>query len=309
MDKAGDLPSLLKKRRGIKILIVLKLRERDRLQSLFLEVLEDQNKRELLLYLLCYIQLVKKEGSFSISLDEFLKCAYRSFRSSRSQWKDVLVELNLLKITDIYGSVYSGKDIYKIQENSLLFISLDPAYVDDFHLISSKLVKYWGIVHKLEYGKLWNAQDAVSLGVYIFNEELYEEYMDYAEIQKERFKKETAFFEVLEEIIMGLTTKREESLLHWLESMERVKKLPEVYYGINIEKLKKDIENNWKRAQKGKRTERIKVEFIKQSKKDNFWRRLKEAFQRIYKHFVFERPWNIHVKNTRPEPIKECVNV
>ncbi len=290
---------------------MLKLRERDRLQSLFLEVLEDQNKRELLLYLLCYIQLAKKEGSFSVSLDEFLRCAYRSFRSSRNQWKDVLVELNLLKITDIYGSVYSGKDIYKIQEDSLLFISLDPAYVDDFHLISSRLVKYWSIVHKMDYGKLWNAQDAVSIGVYIFNEELYEEYMDYAEIQKERFRKEAVFFEVLEEVIGGLTARREESLIHWLEAMELVKKLPEVYYRVNVEKLKKDIESNLKRAQKGKRTEKIKVEFIKQSKKNSFWQRLKESFQRIYRHFLHERSWNIHVKGTgsKPEPVEECVNV
>ncbi|WP_155991100.1 hypothetical protein [Thermocrinis jamiesonii] len=288
---------------------MLKLKERNRLQSLFLEVLEDQNKRELLLYLLCYVQLVKKEGSFSVSLDEFLRCAYRSFRSNRHQWKDVLVELNLLKITDIYGSVYSGKDIYKIQEDSLLFISLDPAYAEDFYLISNKLVKYWGIVHKLEYGKLWNVQDAINLGVYIFNEELYEEYMDYAEIQKERFRKEAVFFEALEEIIKGLTAKSEKNLLHWLKAMELLKKLPDIYYGINVGKLKKDVENNWKRAQKGKKVEKIKVDFIKPSKKSSFWQRLKESFLRIYRRFVYERPWNIHVKNVRSKPEEECVNV
>jgi hypothetical protein len=112
---------------------VLELRERNRLESLFLEVLEDQSKRELLLYLLCYIQLVKKEGNFSIGLDQFLGCAYRSFRASRSQWKDVLVELNLLKITDIYGNVYAGKDIYKLQEDNLLFVSLYEQYLEDFY--------------------------------------------------------------------------------------------------------------------------------------------------------------------------------
>jgi len=116
---------------------VLELRERDRLESLFLEVLEDQSKRELLLYLLCYIQLVKKEGNFLIGLDQFLGCAYRSFRTSRSQWKDILVELNLLKITDIYGNVYVGKDIYKLQEDSLLFVSLYEQYLEDFYGFST----------------------------------------------------------------------------------------------------------------------------------------------------------------------------
>jgi hypothetical protein len=140
---------------------VLELRERDRLESLFLEVLEDQSKRELLLYLLCYIQLVKKEGNFSIGLDQFLGCAYRSFRASRSQWKDVLVELNLLKITDIYGNVYAGKDIYKLQEDNLLFVSLYEQYLEIFTGLSNKVVKYWSIAHRLSYSKLWNPQDAI----------------------------------------------------------------------------------------------------------------------------------------------------
>jgi hypothetical protein len=103
---------------------VLELRERDRLESLFLEVLEDQSKRELLLYLLCYIQLVKKEGNFSIGLDQFLGCAYRSFRASRNQWKDVLVELNLLKITDIYGNVYVGKGYLQATGGQPALVSL-----------------------------------------------------------------------------------------------------------------------------------------------------------------------------------------
>jgi hypothetical protein len=233
---------------------VLELRERDRLESLFLEVLEDQSKRELLLYLLCYIQLVKKEGNFSIGLDQFLGCAYRSFRASRSQWKDVLVELNLLKITDIYGNVYAGKDIYKLQEDNLLFVSLYEQYLEDFYGLSNRVVKYWSIAHRLSYSKLWNPQDAIHLGVYIFNEELYEEYMHYSELQKERFRRDAVFFEVLEKAVKGTTI--QDCAKYWWEALELTKKLPDVYYGVDVEKLRKSLENNWRRCQKGKKVER-----------------------------------------------------
>ncbi len=241
-------------------------------------------------------------------MDQFLRCAYRSFRSARSQWKDMLVELNLLKITDIYGYTYCGKDIYKVQEDNLLFVSLDPAYLDDFHLVSAKVVKYWNIVHKLDYSKLWSPQDAISLGVYVFNEELYEEYLHYAEIQKERFRREAIFFEVLEEVIGGLTSREAESINHWSEAMERVKKLADVYYGVNVEKLKRDIENNLRKAQKGKKAEKIKVEFVKTSKRVGLWQRLKGWARRIYSRLVHERSWNIPMKPA-PELVKKRANV
>jgi hypothetical protein len=276
---------------------VLELRERDRLESLFLEVLEDQSKRELLLYLLCYIQLVKKEGNFSIGLDRFLGCAYRSFRASRSQWKDILVELNLLKITDIYGNVYVGKDIYKLQEDNLLFVSLYEQYLEDFYGFSNKVVKYWSIAHKLSYGKLWNPQDAIHLGVYIFNEELYEEYMHYSELQKERFRKEAVFFEVLEKAVKGTTV--QDCVKCWWEALELAKKLPDVYYGVDVEKLRKSLENNWRRCQKGKKVEKVKVEFVRQTKGKGFWRYLKDTITRLYRRLVHKGPWNITLKEER----------
>jgi hypothetical protein len=276
---------------------VLELRERDRLESLFLEVLEDQSKRELLLYLLCYIQLVKKEGNFSIGLDRFLGCAYRSFRASRSQWKDILVELNLLKITDIYGNVYAGKDIYKLQEDNLLFVSLYEQYLEDFYGFSNRVVKYWSIAHKLSYGKLWNPQDAIHLGVYIFNEELYEEYMHYSELQKERFRKEAVFFEVLEKAVKGTTV--QDCVKCWWEALELAKKLPDVYYGVDVEKLRKSLENNWRRCQKGKKVEKVKVEFVRQTKGKGFWRYLKDTITRLYRRLVHKGPWNITLKEER----------
>jgi len=273
---------------------VLELRERDRLESLFLEVLEDQSKRELLLYLLCYIQLVKKEGNFSIGLDQFLGCAYRSFRANRSQWKDILVELNLLKITDIYGNVYVGKDIYKLQKDNLLFVSLYEQYLEDFYGFSNRVVKYWSIAHKLSYNKLWNPLDAIHLGVYIFNEELYEEYMHYSELQKERFRREVVFFEVLEKAVKGTTI--QDCAKCWWEALELAKKLPDVYYGVDVEKLRKSLENNWRRCQKGKKVEKVKVEFVKQTKGKGLWRHLKDAITRLYRRLVHKGPWNITLK-------------
>ncbi len=273
---------------------MLELRERDRLESLFLEVVEDQSKKELLLYLLCYIQLVKKEGNFSISLGQFLGCAYRSFRASRSQWKDVLVELNLLKITDIYGSVYVGKDIYKLQEDSLFFVSLYEQYLEDFYGLSNRVIKYWSIVHKLSYGKLWSPQDAIHTAVYIFNEELYEEYVHYSELQKERFKRERVFFEVLEKVVKG--TISQDCAKHWWEALELARELPDVYYGVDVEKLRKSLETNWRRCQKGKRVEKVKVEFVRQSKGRGFWGRIKDSINRIYRRISDRGPWNIPLK-------------
>jgi hypothetical protein len=223
-----------------------------------------------------------------------LGCAYRSFRASRSQWKDVLVELNLLKITDIYGNVYAGKDIYKLQEDNLLFVSLYEQYLEDFYGFSTRVVKYWSIAHKLSYSKLWNPQDAIHLGVYIFNEELYEEYMHYSELQKERFRRDAVFFEVLEKAVKGTTI--QDCAKYWWEALGLTKKLPDVYYGVDVEKLRKSLENNWRRCQKGKKVEKVKVEFVKQTKGKGFWGYLKDTIKRLYRRLMHRGPWNITLK-------------
>ena len=91
---------------------MLEIKERDPLSNLLLEVLEDPSKKEMVYYLMCYLQLVRREDSFHVELNRFLSCAYRNFQKARSYWKDLLVGMNIFVISDLYGNVYMGKDIY-----------------------------------------------------------------------------------------------------------------------------------------------------------------------------------------------------
>ncbi|MGB9874496.1 MAG: hypothetical protein ACPLRS_05970, partial [Hydrogenobacter sp.] len=77
------------------------IKETDRLEGIFLEVLDDTSKRELILYLLCYVQLIRKVGNVNIPLDQFLRCASRNFINMRNSWKDILAEMNIFFINDL----------------------------------------------------------------------------------------------------------------------------------------------------------------------------------------------------------------
>lgn len=274
---------------------MLEIRELDRLLSLFLEVMDDPSKKELLLYLLCYVQIARREGSGTIELDELLSCAYRNFRTSRSFWKDVLVELNLFKIWDLYGNVYKGKDIYKLSESGVYLMTLEGSYAQDISSFGHRVLKYWNIVNRLDGRR--SLGETIKACVFAFNEELYQEAALYAELQKERVPQEASFFSLIEELCRASLTKKKEDIHnHLLKSYKLARELGDVYYEVNIRKLREDIQKGIKRLQKNQDPGKIKIEFVWKRNKRSFLSYLWEKITRWYRNWRRREP----LRATRP---------
>mgnify|MGYP001627105467 CR=1 FL=1 len=246
---------------------MLELKERDPFSNLFLEVIDDPLKKELLFYLMCYSQVVRREGTLYVELDRFLSCAYRSFKNNRSHWKDVLVELNLFTISDLYGNVFTGKDIYRLKEDEVYFISIKQEYAELFEGINTKAFKLWNILSRsMVYRKPTTVQDAVILSAMLFNESLYEETLNYCELCEERYRSEASYFKALRHLSLLYVGKEAKAL----EALKRILILLEgignVYYGINLDKLRRDVESLIRRLEKGKALSPISIEFVRNRK-------------------------------------------
>lgn len=289
---------------------MLNLKARDPISNLFLEVLDDPSKREIVLYLTCYIQLVRREGNSYVELEKFLSCAYRNFRSARSYWKDILVEMNVFVISDLYGNMYTGKDIYRIEEGNLYLISLRSEYLNLFENLSQKTFRFWNVLSRMtQYRKHASAQDAVIVSALLFNEGIYEELKDYCELCAERYPAERKYFNLIckisEVYCEGKTTLRElRKLLQELQS------LGDVYYGLNLLKLRKDLERLIKNFEAGKGLSPLKIEFVKHGRDEGGWfrklfRKLKGFFKSLFKkgrrQYMFDGYGCIRGLNTRWE--------
>lgn len=256
---------------------MLQIKERDPLSSLVLEVLEDPSKKEKLFYLLCYSQLVRREGNPYVELEKFLSCAYRSFKTTRNYWKDVLVEMNLFVISDLYGNIYSGKDIYRVEEDGIYLITIRSEYHSNFESISQKVLRLWNILSRtMVYRKHLSAQDAVVMSTLLFNEGLYEELKSYCELCVERYPSEGRYFSILyklSELYLGL---KREVVKELRDILQEAQKLGDVYYGLNLHKLKRDLQTLLRKAELGKSISPLKIEFINQRKTGENW------FKRIF---------------------------
>lgn len=275
------------------------IKETDRLQSIFLEVLEDTSKKELILYLLCYVQLVRKEGKVTVDLDQFLRCASKNFINTRNSWKDVLVEMNLFTINDLYGNTYTGKDIYRIDEKDVNFIRIDQKYCRDINLLGSKIAKYWGVINRVShYGRSVTAYDAVCTSALMFNEGLYDELENYCEFQKERFKKEAVFFEALISLASAFklySRQNNRNIVPYVrDCLNRIINLGDVYYNINLGKLKCDLSKVLKKLQKGKAVESVKIEFINRGdREESVWRKFIKSIKGIFKRIKGGKRWTL----------------
>jgi hypothetical protein len=275
------------------------IKETDRLQGIFLEVLEDTSKKELLLYLLCYVQLVRKEGNITVGLDQFLRCASKNFITNRNSWKDVLAEMNIFTITDLYGNAYTGKDIYRIDEREFYFMRIDQKYCRNVNLLSSKAIKYWGVVNKIShYGRSVTPYDAVYASAIMFNEELYEELEGYCEFQKERFRRESAFFEALISLSLAYRhysrQKHEQVISYISDSIKKLTPLGDVYYNINLGKFRSHLSKLLKRLQKGKTIESVKIEFVSRGdNKEPFWKRFLSHVRGLLRRLKGGKRWTL----------------
>lgn len=267
---------------------MLEIKERDPLSNLLLEVLEDPSKKEMVYYLMCYLQLVRREDSFHVELNIFLSCAYRNFQKARSYWKDLLVGMNIFVISDLYGNVYMGKDIYKVEEGGIYLISLRHEYLNQIDDISHKTLKLWNILSRtMIYRRYMTAQDVVIISALMFNEGLYQEVKNYCEVCIERYASEANYFRILDRLC-GLYVDRVNINAVLKELVHELESLGHVFYGINIVKLRKDVENMLRRVEKGQSIGPIKIEFVKHMDRGGSWfsrvfRRLKSLAKKIFK--------------------------
>lgn len=260
---------------------MVELKVREPFLNLVLELLDDPLKKEALLYLICYFQLVKREGNLYVGLDRFLVCAYRNFRNARNYWKDVLVELNLFQVIDLYGMAYTGKDIYKLEEGGIYFLGLKPEYEAYYEKLSAKVVKLWNVLSRSHvYHKNITLQDGVNTLTLLFNEGLYEEVIAYGELLGERYKDRASYFEALVNLSLFYTKGKEKPLEPVKKALDKLYSLEPVFCGVNISKLTRDVEELIRKVEKKKEASRIKVEFVggKRHKENLFkrlWKRLK----------------------------------
>ncbi|MCS7307826.1 MAG: hypothetical protein NZ526_04665 [Aquificaceae bacterium] len=288
---------------------MLEIKERNPFISLVLEVLDDPSKKEMIFYFLCYSQLVRREGSFHIELEKFLSCAYRNFKNNRHYWKDVMVEMNLFVISDLYGNLYTGKDIYKVDEGGIYMVSLRKDYVYLFDSISYKALKLWNILSRTgTYRKHMTAQDAVFVSALLFNDGLYEELKSYCEVCVERYQLESSYFRALSwlsEAYLEPSTKAYQKLKAVLSELQN---LSGVYYGVNILKLRRDVEVALGRVERGKGIETIKLEFVNYKRKGEgllsrlflkFKGFLRGLFNREDKNRLYALEGALCIKNSR----------
>ncbi len=280
------------------------IKENDRLQSIFLEVMDDPSKKELILYLLCYVQLVRKIGQPSMELGQFLMYTNKSFTSARNSWKDILVELNTFVISDLLGNVYTGKDIYKVEDTGLYFIRIEDSYHRDINSLSSKVIRYWGIVSKISsYGKRINVYDAVRSSCLMFNERLYDELEAYCALQRDRFSKEARFFDVLNLLSSAIRLQgrdKKEAIVKLDGCLKNMATLGDIYYSVNIHKLRKDVEGNLKRLQKNKSMEDLKIEFVIRGKnREPLLKRLLKSVKALLGKLRGNKRWTLMNSETK----------
>ncbi len=251
---------------------MLDIKERDPLSNLVLEVLDDPSKKEMVFYLMCYSQLVRREGNPYVELEKFLSCAYKNFRNARNYWKDVLVEMNLFVISDLYGNVYSGKDIYRVEEGGIYLIAIRSEYLNAFESISQKAIRLWNILSRtMVYRKHLNTQDAVVISTLLFNEGLYDELRNYCEICLERYSREGKYFNLLYRLA-GIYSGRGRDIIKELrEIFQEAQSFGDVYYGLNLYKLKRELEILLRRVETGKSLSPLKIEFINQKRQKGSW--------------------------------------
>jgi len=240
-------------------------KELGRLESIFLEILDDPTKKEVLLYPICYCQLVRKLGTFEVPLEKLISCASKTFKTSRGRWQDVLLELDLFQIILPTGEVVLGKDLLRLKGSEDLRVSFLPEYREVFYEIYSRFLKYWTVLSKVSsYSKRNTPAEAVYLTALIFNEELFSETRHYSDLQKLRFPKDENIFNVLEKLGEFYSKIREKKFIDagiLEEVSQTLEGIGDTYYGLNTGKLKKDVSSLIKDVTKGRGYSIIKVSF------------------------------------------------
>ncbi|NPA33031.1 MAG: hypothetical protein GXO04_05345 [Aquificae bacterium] len=240
--------------------------ELDRVENLFLELLDDPYKKDVLLYLICYCQLVRRWGDYEVGLESLMSCAEKPYKLIPGSWQDILLELGILYVKDKNGKVYTGKDILTLQSPKDMKVGISPEYREDFYKFYAKLLKYWSVLSsKKTFGGVSTPEGSAHLLALTFNEKLFREAGYYARLLSMRFPREKLFFDALALLSEFYATKPRDTQ-RLKRAIVLLRELPPVYYAVNTEKLRKDSERLLKDLKKG-RLNYIKIEFIRDGKR------------------------------------------
>ena len=274
--------------------------ELDRLENIFLELLDDPMKKEILLYPICYCQLVRRTGNYEVPLPRLRACAEKPFKLLNASWQDILFELGIFFLKDRYGKVYSGKEILSIKGGEDLTVSINSEYKEDFYQFYTKLLKYWGVLSsKLTYGKPLSPDASTHMLGLVFNEELFKEARYYSEILSLRFPKESSFFiaiKLLAEFYQAYREKGEVLEGNLKKALTLLGPLPDRFYMLNTLKLKKDIQRLRKSINRGEFFI-IKLEFKQERKKPGLLGRLYNLLKKKFFNLGGKR-WSSHNSET-----------
>ena len=274
--------------------------ELDHVENLFLELLDDPMKKEILLYPICYCQLVRRTGNYEIPLIRLRACAEKPYKLITASWQDLLFELGMFVLQDREGRVYTGKEILTLRDNEELTVNIKAEYKEDFYQFYTKLLKYWGVLSsKLTYGKPLSPDAATYMLGLVFNEELFKESKYYSEILSMRFPREASFFKAVKLISEFYQHYRERGDIlneNLKKALSLLGPFPDKFYMLNTLKLKKDIDRLRKSIKRGEMFI-IKLEFVQNSRKVGFFKR----FYNLLKNKLLKfggKKWSSHSSET-----------
>ncbi|MFN3264994.1 MAG: hypothetical protein ACK42C_08870, partial [Aquificaceae bacterium] len=178
----------------------------------------------------------------------------------------------------------------------IYLITIRSEYLNLFDNISQKALRLWNILSRtVLYRKHVTAQDAVIISTLMFNEGLYDELKNYCEVCIERYPSEKKYFRMLDRLASVYSGERKDLIREIREVLQEAQALGDVYYGLNLFKLRKDLEALLRRVEAGKSISLLKIEFINQKRKGGSWlRRFLKRFKDVIDK-IFRRDNNLHL--------------
>lgn len=256
------------------------------IDSIFLEILDDLSKKEVLLMILCYMQLVRKENSFEVPLYDLIKCSDKPHKNLKGDWRDIMMELGLFYITED-NKIYEGKDIFKTQNIYQATVSISNTYKANFSEISVLITKYWNIVSKLASFNEETIAKRVTTTILLFNEKLYKECILYSNMLKERVisEKEQTFFEAIIYASFAMEFYKEnlqdKAKEYSKKAIEKINGL-ECFYNINLKDFSKSLDIFFKKSPKT-RKEPPKLTIMHYQKNSRFLSKLLNKIKQIFR--------------------------
>lgn len=280
------------------------IKERKEIEDIFLELLFDISKKDILMFLICYCQFVRRDGSFDVNLQSLIKCVEKPYRDLKGTWEDILVELDIFYIT-VKNNIFTGKDIYKIKSPQEATISINNYFKNNFNDICSKSIKYWNILSRLNsFIDLGSFSEKLKVCIMLFNEELFNECSEFLYYVKgsDISKSEALFSSALELASFGAlffsAKKFDRSKDVISEAISFLDQIDQAFYGVDIDSFKRDLLSFIKNIEKPN-VVFPKINYIENKKPPFFLKRIINKIKSFFEIKKPKNPFNIFFNKTR----------